>query len=107
MIDRRLFLGFSVAALAPGVPSLADLGIKDLDIEVWTAVAVPASMPEASRRTLEKLVLDIVATPEVGKQLATQGWDVAALSADAFARRLETETAMLAAIVEKQKIRVN
>jgi tripartite-type tricarboxylate transporter receptor subunit TctC len=93
--------------LAPGVPSLADLGIKDLDIEIWTGVAVPASMPEANRKTLEKMVLDIVRTPEVSKQIVTQGWDVAALPADAFAKRLETETAMLAAIVEKQNIRVN
>jgi tripartite-type tricarboxylate transporter receptor subunit TctC len=95
------------SALAPGVPSLADLGMKDLDIEVWTGVAVPASMPEANRKALEKMVLDIVRTPEVGKQLVTQGWDVAALPADAFAKRLQTETAMLAAIVEKQNIRVN
>jgi tripartite-type tricarboxylate transporter receptor subunit TctC len=93
--------------LAPGVPSLADLGIKDLDIEIWTGVAVPASMPEANRKTLEKMVLDIVRTPEVSKQIVTQGWDVAALPADAFAKRLETETALLAAIVEKQNIRVN
>jgi tripartite-type tricarboxylate transporter receptor subunit TctC len=93
--------------LAPGVPSLADLGIKDLDIEIWTGVAVPASMPDANRKALEKMVIDIVKTPEVSKQIVTQGWDVAALPGDAFAKRLETETAMLAAIVEKQHIRVN
>jgi tripartite-type tricarboxylate transporter receptor subunit TctC len=93
--------------LAPGVPSLADLGIKDLDIEIWTGVAVPASMPDANRKALEKMVIDIVKTQEVSKQIVTQGWDVAALPGDAFAKRLETETAMLAAIVEKQHIRVN
>ena len=64
-------------------------------------------MPEANRKTLEKLVIDIVRTPEVAKQIAVQGWDVAALPGDAFAKRLETETAMLTAIVEKQNIRVN
>ena len=93
--------------LAPGVPSLADLGVKDLDIEIWTGVAVSSAMPEANRKTLEKLVIDIVRTPEVGKQIVTQGWDVADLPGDAFAKRLEAETAMLAAIVEKQNIRVN
>lgn len=93
--------------LAPGVVSLADLGIKDLDIEIWTGVAVPASMPEANRKALEKMVLDIVKTPEVSRQIVTQGWDVAALPGDAFAKRLDTETSMLAAIVEKQNIRVN
>ena len=64
-------------------------------------------MPQPIVQKLEKMVIDIVRTPEVTKQLATQGWDVAALPAAAFAKRLETETAMLAAIVEKQNIRVN
>ena len=105
-------VGLAVASshrsdLAPGVPSLVDLGVKDLDIEIWTGLAVSASMPEANRKTLEKLVLDIVRTPEVSKQIVTQGWDVAALPGDAFAKRLEAETTMLAAIVEKQNIRVN
>ena len=105
-------VGLAVASsrrsdLAPGVPSLADLGIKDLDIEVWVGVAVASTMAEANRKALEKLVIDAIRTPEVAKQLVTQGWDVAALPADAFARRLETETSMLAAIVEKQNIRVN
>src|SRR5471030_1421356 len=99
--------GLAMPQIAPGVPSLADLGIKDLDIEIWTGLAVASTMPEANRKTLERLVLDIVRTPEVGKQIVTQGWDVAALPGDAFAKRLETETAMLAAIVEKQNIRVN
>jgi len=105
-------VGLAVASshrsdLAPGVPSLADLGVKNLDIEIWTGLAVASTMPEANRKTLERLVLDIVRTPEVSKQIVTQGWDVAALPGDAFAKRLETETAMLAAIVEKQNIRVN
>ncbi len=111
-IRAGTIVGLAVASshrseLAPGVPSLADLGVKDLDIEVWVGVAVASTMAEANRKTLEKLVIDVIHTPEVGKQLVTQGWDVAALPADAFARRLETETSMLSAIVEKQNIRVN
>jgi tripartite-type tricarboxylate transporter receptor subunit TctC len=95
------------SALAPDVPSLAELGIKDLDVEIWVGVAVAPSMPEPHRRKLEKLLLDVIREPEVTKKLVTQGWDVAALPADAFARRLETETAMLAAIIEKQNIKAN
>jgi tripartite-type tricarboxylate transporter receptor subunit TctC len=95
------------SALAPDVPSLAELGVKDLDIEVWVGVAVAASMPEAHRKKLETLLIDVIRKPEVGQQLATQGWDVAALPADAFARRLEAETSMLATIIQKQNIKAN
>ena len=95
------------SALAPDVPALAELGVKDLDIEVWVAVAVAASMPELHRKKLERLLLEVIREPEVGKKLVTQGWDVAALPADAFGRRLESETALLAAIIEKQNIKAN
>ena len=95
------------SALAPDVPSLADLGVKDLDVEVWVGVAVSTTMLESNRKKLESLLLEIIRRPEIGKQLVTQGWDVAALPADAFARRIESETAMLSAIIEKQNIRAN
>jgi tripartite-type tricarboxylate transporter receptor subunit TctC len=95
------------SALAPDVPSLAELGVKDLDVEVWVGVAVATSMPEANRKKLETLLIGIIRRPEVGKQLETQGWDVAAQPADAFARRIESETAMMSAIIEKQNIRAN
>ena len=78
-----------------------------LDIEVWVGIAVASTMPAADRKKLEKLVIDVVRTPEVSKKLLQQGWDVAALPADAFARRIETETAMLAEIIKTQNIHVN
>ncbi len=95
------------SALAPGVPSLADLGVKDLDVQIWVGVAVAASMPEANRKKLETLLVEAIRKPEVVQQLVTQGWDVAALPADAFVRRLEAETSMLGAIIEKQNIKAN
>lgn len=64
-------------------------------------------MPEADRKRLEALVLQVIRSPEVRKQLALQGWDVAAAPADLLARRLETETAMLTKIIETQNIHVN
>lgn len=93
--------------LAPQVPSLGELGIKDIDIEAWVAVAAPAEMPLVDRQKLEMLVLQVVRTPEVTKQLTLQGWDVAAMPSAAFARRLETETEMLAKIIKAQNIHVN
>jgi tripartite-type tricarboxylate transporter receptor subunit TctC len=95
------------SALAPGIPSLAELGIKDVDVQVWVGVAVGVSMPEPYRLKLEKLLLDVMREPAVAAKLVTQGWDVAALPAAAFGHRIETETALLGAIVEKQGIKAN
>jgi len=95
------------SSLAPDVPTLAELGVPDTEIEVWVAVAVAATMPEAYRQKLEQLVLQVVRSPEVSQKLNQQGWDVVAMPADAFAHRLEEETKALAAVIEKQNIRAN
>jgi len=93
--------------LAPGVPTLSTLGVKDVEIEGWVAVAVASAMAEAHRKKLETQVLKVLGSPEVRKQLNQQGWDVAAMPSDAFARRLETETGMLSQIITAQNIHVN
>lgn len=93
--------------LAPGVPTLAELGVQGVEIEGWVAIAVPARMVEAHRRKLETLVLEVLNTPDVRKRLAQQGWDVAAMPSAAFAQRLESETAMLSKIIKAQNIHVN
>ena len=93
--------------LAPGVPTLSALGVKDVEIEGWVAVAVAATMAEPHRKKLETQVLKVLSSPEVRKQLTQQGWDVAALPSDALARRLEAETEMLSQIITAQNIHVN
>lgn len=93
--------------LAPGVPTLEELGVQGVEIEGWVAIAVPARMAEAHRHKLEKLVLEVLDTPDVRKRLAQQGWDVAAMPSAAFAHRLESETAMLSKIIKAQNIHVN
>jgi tripartite-type tricarboxylate transporter receptor subunit TctC len=93
--------------LAPGVPTLSTLGVKDVEIEGWVAVAVATAMAETHRKKLETQVLEVLGSPEVRKQLTQQGWDVAALPSDALARRLETETGMLSKIITAQNIHVN
>jgi tripartite-type tricarboxylate transporter receptor subunit TctC len=93
--------------LAPGMPTLGELGVKGVEIEGWVAIAVPARMAEAHRKKLETLALEVLNTPDVRKKLAQQGWDVAATPSAAFAQRLRTETAMLSRIIKAQNIHVN
>ena len=95
------------SSLAPDVPTLTELGIPGIEIEVWVAIAVSATMPEPYRHKLEQVVLQVIRSPGVSQKLNQQGWDVAAMPADAFAHRLEEETKALAVIIDKQNIRVN
>jgi len=62
--------------LAPDIPSLSEAGIKDLNLEIWNAVAAPNSMPKPVVARLSALFSDIARTPEIRQKLFQQGWSV-------------------------------
>ena len=53
------------SALAPDLPSMAEVGVPDFNLEIWNAVAEPKSMPPAMVAKLAAMVSDIARTPEV------------------------------------------
>jgi tripartite-type tricarboxylate transporter receptor subunit TctC len=46
--------------VAAEVPSLSEIGVKDYQLEIWNAVAAPASMPAAVASRLSAVVSEIV-----------------------------------------------
>jgi len=92
------------SALAPGVPSLVEAGIKDFDLQIWNAFAAPRSMPEALRTQLAGMLVDIARTPEVREKLFQQGWQMVATSPEGLANRVQKDTQELSRLIKEQKI---
>ena len=46
------------SALAPDVPSLAEAGIQNFELEIWNAFAAPATMPKALQVRLATVLAD-------------------------------------------------
>lgn len=95
------------SSIAPEVPTLVELGIRGVDLEGWTAFAAATAVPERTRSKLGEFVSSVVRSPDVQKRLIQQGWDVVGAPAEALARRIEEESAMLSSIIEAGKIRAN
>lgn len=95
------------STLAPDVPSLSDAGIKNYQLEIWNAVAAPASMPAAHIQKLATAVSDIVRSPDMRQRLFTQGWQVVGSSPEGLKNRIEADTQSLGDIVRKQNIQIN
>lgn len=93
------------SALVPDLPSLADAGIPGFQMEIWNAVAAPASMPAPIVARLSALVGDIVRAPEMRGRLFQQGWQVAGTSAEGLANRMKTDTALLGGVILTQGIK--
>ena len=93
------------STLVPELPSLAELGIQGVDLEVWNAVAVPAAMPPAVVDKLATLVSAIVRSPEMRQRLFVQGWQVVGSSPEWLANRMRQDAAVLAGVITRQGIR--
>ena len=92
------------SALAPGVPSLAEAGVKDLDLQIWNAFAAPYAMPEAIRTKLSGMLVEISRSPEVREKLFQQGWQMVGTSPEGLANRVKKDTEELSRLIKEQKI---
>ena len=92
--------------LAPGLPSLKDLGVNNFDLEIWNAVAAPKAMPKAHVEKLAAAVSDIVRTPEMRQKLAIQGWQAVGSSPEGLSNRIQQDVKALGTIIREQHITV-
>ena len=95
------------STLVPEAASLAEVGVKDYQLEIWNAVAAPASMPSAQVHKLSALISGIVRSPEMRQRLFQQGWQVVGSSPEGLKNRIDADTKALGEIIRQQKIELN
>ena len=92
------------STLVPDLPSLAEAGVKNFNLEIWNAVAAPAGMPRAHVEKLAAAVSAIVRAPEMRQRLFQQGWQAVGSSPEGLANRIQADTQVLGAIIRSQRI---
>ena len=93
------------STLVPDVPSLAELGITGLALEIWNAIAAPKSLPPAVLSRLATVVSDIVRSPDMRQRLFDQGWQAVGSSPQGLANRMQQDAALYGAVIARQGIR--
>ena len=94
------------SALVPELPSMASLGVKDFELEIWNAIAAPAGLPTAIVSRVASAVNAIVRSPDMRQRLFQQGWQVVGASPEGLANRIAADTRALGTIIRQQKISV-
>lgn len=94
------------SALAPGVSSLAEGGLKNYQAEVWNALVGPARMPADRIEYLSTTINEILRRPEIRKQLLNQGWQVIGGSPEALRQRMRSDTEQMGALIRARGIRI-
>lgn len=91
--------------LVPDVPTTAEAGLPQLQVENWTAIMMPASTPDAVVQKLGGEVVRIMGTPELEERARTQGFRVDARGPEKFAPFLSEEIARWGRVIRTAGIK--
>lgn len=92
---------------APQVPTLAELGHKDMNTSIWFGLFAPAATPKAALDAIRAATLKVQADPEYRKHLEANGFDVSSEHGEAFEKAIAAETARWAQVVRATGFKAN
>jgi tripartite-type tricarboxylate transporter receptor subunit TctC len=90
----------------PEVPTAAEQGHPQLDVNSWVGLLAPAKTPSAIIERLHTAIARIMATPEMKAQVIKNGADPMALGPAEFSRFLHSESAKWAQVARAAQLRI-
>ena len=94
------------SALVPDIAPLADLGVQNLNLEVWNALVGPARLSKVAQARLALEVPAILRTAETREKLFNQGWKAVGSSPEGLTSRLKDESTVLGNIITLRHIKI-
>jgi tripartite-type tricarboxylate transporter receptor subunit TctC len=89
----------------PDVPTMAEAGVADMEVPVWTAFFAPAKTPPAIIARLQREVARVVQTPEVRERFAQMGLDPVGSSSEDLGRRVARDIEKWTAVAKAANIK--
>jgi tripartite-type tricarboxylate transporter receptor subunit TctC len=93
--------------VTPDVPSLADEGVTDIDVDIWYAMLAPAGLPKEQLVLLNGEMNAILADPEVRENLLKQGLNPTPGKPEDLARMIDTDLERWTKIVRAAQIKAD
>ena len=98
-------MGRSRMAVLPDVPTMAEAGYPEVQVEDWLAFLAPAGTPKDIIALLHRDIVDIIQAPEMKERLALLGFAPVGNTPEEFAAQIRTELAARAKIVRDAGIK--
>jgi tripartite-type tricarboxylate transporter receptor subunit TctC len=77
----------------PDIPTMAEAGVPDMEIALWTGLVAPAGTPAEIVSLLQDVIADILEEPAIRTALDTISVDPRAMSSREFAETIARDTA--------------
>ena len=90
----------------PDVPTMAEAGFKDMEVEFWTGLLAPAKTPPAIIKKLQDEIIAIVKLPDVVEKLRSHQTYPAGDTAEEFAKIIARELKQWADVAKKGNIKI-
>lgn len=90
--------------LLPNVPTLAEAGVKDVDVYSWQAAAAPKGLPADVKAKLHATMIEALNDPAVKPKLLELGFEIVGNTPEQFAAFQQRENARWKQLIETRKI---
>jgi tripartite-type tricarboxylate transporter receptor subunit TctC len=91
----------------PDLPTMAEAGIPDIEIVLWSGLLAPAGTPAAIVRKLQDEVARVVRLPEIRERLAGMAIDPVGNTSEEFARIIAADIAKWTAVAKAANIKAD
>ena len=91
----------------PDLPTMAEAGIPDIEIVLWSGLLAPAGTPAAIVKRLQDEVARVVRLPEIRDRLAGMVIDPVGNTSDEFARIIAADIAKWTAVAKAANIKAD
>jgi len=89
----------------PDLPTMAEAGVPDMEVPVWTAFFAPAKTPPAIVARLQKEIARVVQTAEVRERFAQMGLDPVGGSSEELGGRVRRDIGKWSAVARAANIK--
>lgn len=96
--------GTQRAAVLPDVPTMAEAGVKNVDVYSWQAVLGPKGLPPEVRNRMHEAVVAALNEPQTRQQFTAVGLEIVANTPAQFAEFQQREHARWKKVIETGKI---
>ncbi len=90
--------------LLPGVPTLAESGVKDVDVYSWQAAAAPKGLPADVKAKVHAALIAALNDPSVKPKLLELGFEIVGDTPEQFAAFQQRENARWKQLIEARRI---
>ena len=95
------------SSLVPEVGTLREAGVNGTDLEIWTALVGPASLPKPAIARMAAAIADVMQQPDTLARVLATGWQAVGSSPEVLAQRMKADTAVLSEIISTRGIKAD